>query len=211
MATKTVLFDWDGTLVDSLSRWLDTCREVFKDFGIKIDDEEFFQKFFSGGNTIEILAGNDYQKLSRKLFERVDQWMEKIEIRSGVFQLLQKLNHMGVRVALVTNSYGKTVKRAVVYNKIDNLVSKVIGFEDVRKHKPDPEMIYLAMKDLQSNPDETMIVGDSDNDILSGKRAGIRTCFFYPKENEIFYRLTVDKISQMDLVIRDFEELYTHL
>ena len=67
------------------------------------------------------------------------------------------------------------------------------------------------MDKIRSKKDETLIIGDSDNDISSGRKAGIKTCFYYPKQNEEFYQLSDGKLTKMGPMIRDFSEIWKFL
>ena len=126
---KTILFDWDGTLVDSLPAWLDSCISVFASYGIEVMEEDFKKVFFSSSNSIEKLAGERYKEISEVLFAQVDSWMETIGLADGVLEILDKLNKDGFSVNLVTSSFGPTVERALYNSEADHFFDQYMDLK----------------------------------------------------------------------------------
>jgi len=71
--------------------------------------------------------------------------------------------------------------------QLDKYIDLTISADDVERSKPYPDAVLKAINFLKINANETIVVGDSINDILMGQAAGSRTVFFAPKEHEVFY------------------------
>lgn len=204
---KTLLIDWDGTLVHSLPMWLKICQEIFEEFGLHFSEKKFKQSFFDSHNCIKELAGDKYKEINKTLFDRVNEEMKQITIEREILESLRILSEMDVNLILASSSSRLTINQVLINNEIDHLFSKIFGFEDVENGKPNPEIIFKAMEFCEDKQDEIMILGDSDNDIEAGRQAGIQTCFYYPKENQEFYNLTKETLDNMGLKISSFSEI----
>ena len=186
---KYILFDWDGTLAKTLDIWLDSEREMLVRYNLEVPDSEIVKSF--GDWNFAMKFGLDKESndvLIKELVELVDEKLGNVELYTNGLEVLNKLKDNGVKLALVTTAKRITIdeqdKRFSIYNVFDCVVTA----EDVKKHKPDPEVVFNAMEKIKANPDETLIVGDNVKDNIAGKNAGIDTCLFYPKENEKFYK-----------------------
>ena len=93
----------------------------------------------------------------------------------GVFETVQTLQRQGIKLGIVTTKLRKTVDMGLRLTKLDPFFDVVITLDDVDRAKPHPEPVQKAMKKLDAVPKETMMVGDSQFDIMAGKSAGTYT------------------------------------
>jgi pyrophosphatase PpaX len=186
----TVLFDLDDTLMDTFRAREDTLRSVLKDGGITLKSDWNFANL----RDLEIKellrqSGVKEDELEEQFlsYRRV-YWTRNhapVEIYEGVRRMLEKLYEHGIKMGIVTQKgrdflfegyrAGATIE--LEKTKILPFFEGIIGFEDVRKTKPDPEGINLALTRLQSKPEKTLFVGDSLSDILAAKNAGCQSCY----------------------------------
>ena len=92
----------------------------------------------------------------------------------GVKEMVNAFHENNIRMAVVTNSPGMYAKDLLDYYSLP--VDKIIGYHDTRCHKPNPEPFLLAISLLHSDKEHTVAIGDSVNDILAAKNAGVVSC-----------------------------------
>lgn len=174
---KTILFDLDGTLIDSLPLIMASCRKVFETMEIPWDDEKVRETVgmplvkiaerFAGEN-----AGCFFDLYLKYQNEKHDEW---IKLFPGTYKTLSEIKSRGHTIGIVTSKRRETAVMAVELTGIGSLVSVLIAFEDVKAHKPEPEPVLKAMQSLAAAPEKTAYVGDSWYDIMAGKNAGVFT------------------------------------
>ncbi|NLI11609.1 MAG: HAD-IA family hydrolase [Peptococcaceae bacterium] len=177
MRTEAVLFDLDGTLVDSLPLIFRTYRLVFADMKIPWNNNDLARlvglplkdigKFFAGK------AASRFEELYQYYYHRDLDLFTRLY--PGTIALLEQLKKRGVRLGIVT-SKGKTgTSRTTLFTGLDCFMDVIITAHDVKKHKPDPEPLLNAIKFLGTQAAYTIYVGDSKFDIITGQNAGSRT------------------------------------
>jgi pyrophosphatase PpaX len=207
---KNILFDWDGTLANSLDNWVNTCKKVFADYGYDFKRNEIARIFFEDSDgTFGLKLNGKTDEFKAAYLKDVMNWMPTVQLNPGVKGMLMGLKRRERKMAIVTSSSRKAVILALKNLGIEKYFDIVLGLEDVEKMKPDPEIITKAMKLLGATKLETVIVGDSNHDILAGKKFGIRTVLYYSKYNHDFYHLKDREINISDYVIENFGELMT--
>ncbi len=92
--------------------------------------------------------------------------------------------------------------------RIRQFFEQILSFDDVKKPKPDPEMIIALCKALKVSPKDSLLVGVSKEDILMGKKAGIKTALYTPEENKKFYNFEIlVKEADPDVIIKTLAEV----
>lgn len=177
MDFSTVLFDLDGTLVDSISLILDSYRYALGQMGIEADDREIL-------NTIGIplkeaclgFAGDRSEELLNCYVEYQDTIHDQhIKEYAGTTSLFENLTGQGYRIGIVTSKRRPMAKRGLKVAGLDKYVDVLVAFEDTVAHKPEPEPVQKALQFLCASPAKSIYVGDSLYDIRSGKNAGVAT------------------------------------
>jgi HAD superfamily hydrolase (TIGR01509 family) len=174
---KAVLFDLDGVLLDSepvnkLSGIL-----AFRDIGIRLGADE--------KNLITGRHPADYDKIFRsygldakKMVELHHKYYRKFYYRSKPFsfarRLVLNLKNRGYKLALVTASELKDVRRALRLLKLTNVFDVLITFELCRERKPSPLPYLLAARKLGLKPSECVVIEDSVAGVNSAKRAKMK-------------------------------------
>ncbi len=176
MRYPTVLFDLDGTLVDSGSMILASFRHATRTvLAREIPDEELVAAV--GGTTI-----HDQMRVFDA--ERVDELVEayrehnaplhaELEAFQGVDDLLETFAAEGRKLGIVTSKRRKTADLAFDVLGIGRFFDAVVTAGETPRHKPDPEPVLMALDRLGSNPAEAAFVGDSPFDVGAGKAAGV--------------------------------------
>lgn len=208
MRFNSILLDWDGCMADTLSIWMESYKKLFAERDIYPSEEEIVEKVFGNWEGPAKLGVTDQEIYTKELLDEVAEGLKIVRLHPHVFETIRNLYESGNNLAVVTTS-----KKESVYPPLERLglikyVKVVIGAEDVNKHKPDPEIVYKAMEKLGSQKESTIIVGDSEKDVLAGKTAGISTVIFFPEGNKRFYKESYLRSLSPDFFIPDFRKLF---
>ena len=210
---KAVLFDLDGTLLDTNRLILESFKHTYKKhLNIDVDDKEIIQYF---GEPLGTTLGRyskekleDMLKTYRKF--NFDNHDEMTTIMSGVEETLKQLNELGIKCAVVTSKREVMARKGLKLFNIEKYFETIVTPEMTKSHKPDPDPIYKACENLSISPKDTIMVGDSSFDILCGKNAGSKTCivnYTLLDKNEINkYKpdYNIDQISDLLDIIKCF-------
>jgi pyrophosphatase PpaX len=171
-----VLFDLDGTVVDSGSIILASMRHATREvLGEEYADEELMQAV--GGPGLEaqmaVFAPDQVDELVRVYRAHNEPLHEALEACAGMESVLVRLREEGRRLGVVTAKRRSTVELAFARVPLAHLFETIVGGDETERHKPDPEPLLLAAKRMGANPSETAYVGDSPFDVMAAKAAGM--------------------------------------
>lgn len=203
---ETFLFDWDGCLADTLTAWIKAYHDVFRQFGVEVTDEQVVSIFGDRGGFKKFgvdLTASDIDGL----FTQVRDSLIKVMLHAEVSEVISAIKLKGIKTAIVTTSSRKVIEPVLQRDAISGLFDLIVDGDDVVKHKPDPEPIYIALERLGSRADSAVMVGDSDKDILSGNAAGVTTVLFYPAVNQKIYKREHIDALKPDYLFSDFRQL----
>ena len=120
-----------------------------------------------------------------------------------VDKVMIELSQKDIKLACVTNKPKKFTNKILKKHGMDQILSYVVSGDDVRKKKPDPMPIYFACQELKINTNETIMVGDSSNDIDAGYDAGT---YVVTVPYGYHYGESIDS-SKVDLAVDDLTQL----
>ena len=182
---KTVIFDLDGTLIDSELFYLNLLLEFLKGKGMVLSFEEACKTVGAHNSPIwENVARAHGGSISGKTLrqEYKDEFERKFRNReldysqmqfADVLPVLEKLRADGVRMAIASSSSDKIIRRVVEQQNWERFFPVLVSGDNFRKSKPDPEIYRYTMKQLGTAPEETLVVEDSTYGIEAGKAAGV--------------------------------------
>lgn len=173
---KNIIFDFDGVIINSHDVQVKALTESFKAIcgeGVPPYDD-FFR--LSGDSLKNIFTQLRlplemipiYQNVSR---ENID----LIKIHDGMIELLQNLNESGYICTLCTGKDRSRTMEILKHFNMEQYFKIIICSDDVTNPKPHPESLFVIMEKLEALPENTIMVGDGINDILSAKNAGIKS------------------------------------
>jgi pyrophosphatase PpaX len=176
MRFETVLFDLDGTVVDSGAIILASMRHATREvLGRDFSDEELLQSV--GGPGLEaqmsVLAPDHVERLVDVYRSHNEPLHEELEACVGMEEVLVRLRNEGRRLGVVTAKRRPTVELAFDRVPIGHLFETIVGGDETERHKPDPEPLLLAAERLGADPAATAYVGDSPFDVLAAKAANM--------------------------------------
>jgi len=175
-----ILFDLDGTLIDSIELILGAARHAFDGFAGRVPtDEEWrtgigrplhtvLREYASDDTEAAMLFGR-YRAYQLEHHDRLIQPYE------GVVETVRSLAGAGHPMALVTSKSDWMALKALVLVGLDRLIPTIVGAESCVNHKPHPEPVERALALLGVSSGDAIFVGDSPHDVQSGRAAGVRT------------------------------------
>ena len=176
MRYRTVLFDLDGTLIDSAAMILASFRHATRTvLAREIPDAEL-AALVGGSNIHEQMRTIDATRVD----ELVDAYRAhntplhaELQSFAGIEPVLDELRAEGRRLAIVTAKRRKTVDLAFAVLPLERYFDAVVTSESTARHKPYPDPVLAALELLDSRPEEAAFVGDSPYDVGAGKAAGV--------------------------------------
>jgi len=180
---KAVLWDLDGTLVDSAEFHWRAWRDVMAEEGSPVTHEQFVHSF--GKRNDLILSGWLGADLDPGRMRRLSEEKEArfralvrahgIEPLPGVREWVARLHAEGWRQAIATSAPRLNLETMVDTMRMRRFFGADVAAEDVTDGKPDPEVFLLAASRLGAEPNCSIVVEDAPTGIEAGKRAGMRT------------------------------------
>jgi HAD superfamily hydrolase (TIGR01549 family) len=167
-----VLFDWDGTLLDSYHADSSAYLAMFREMGIPWGIEELTEHYSPNWYHVYRAAGlprrrwNDADAAWRRQYAN-----HRPELIRGVRQILTRIKRRH-RIGLVTS--GDRVTRQLREFRLTQLFATRVCSGDTLRKKPHPEPLRLALQHMRLDPSECVYVGDSPEDMQMAKRAGVR-------------------------------------
>ena len=180
---KAIIFDLDGTLVDSLPYHHESWRIFFKNNNLEEHDFSEVLKEYKGGGTLELMTsvfGDMYTKDELKkmtddkeiIFR--DIYKSKIYPIEGLKQFLDNLKENNISLAIGSNAIRKNVIMTIEELSLTNYFSSIICGDEVSRGKPDPEMFVKTLSNLNVSRDECIIFEDSIEGVKAAKNAHIK-------------------------------------
>ncbi len=180
VTVSTVLFDHDGTLVDTIAGLVAGHNEVAKHFGRSaLTREDVVQRMASGGGfrIMSDLYGEKRAEEALRLFQQtVGQARKKsISPMPGMERMIKKLSGLQIAMGIVSNANTEMLNDEVDRLGLRTYFPVVIGADEAAKNKPAPDPLYLALERLGLSAEHiktTIIVGDSAPDLGAAQAAG---------------------------------------
>lgn len=182
MAADAVLFDVDGTLIDSVDLHARAWQEALAHFGRRVTFDEVRAQIGKGGDQLlqvflpedELaLRGKTIEAYRGALYQR--EYMKRVRAFPGVRGLFQELLRRGVRVALASSASGDELDLYKRVAQVDDLIEAETSKDDASRSKPHPDIFAAALHRLRgADPSRTLVVGDSPWDAIAARRLGLR-------------------------------------
>jgi HAD superfamily hydrolase (TIGR01549 family) len=178
---NAVIFDVDGTLVDSVDLHAQAWKEAFQHFGYDFDLDEIRHQIGKGSDKLipHFLPPKEVDHIGKELDEfRGKLWkskyLSKVKPFPKVRELFQRILHDGKRIVLASSAKGDELNTYKKIANVDDLVERETSSDDVENSKPDPDIIHAAMQKLGDvDPQDVIMVGDTPYDVEAAKKAGV--------------------------------------
>ena len=206
-----VIFDMDGTIIDSMHVWRDIDIEYFEKYGKVLPDT--YQKDIEGFSVIETAR---YTKETFGFEDSIEDMMQewndmahehykhRIPLKPNVLKFMQRLKSNGIKMGIATSNSGYLFEAFAVSNKLYDYIECAVTGEDVTNGKPNPEC-YLKVSDkLKVEPSRCLVFEDICMGLKAGISAGMKTVAVYDDFSASQWR---EKIALADYYIESYEEL----
>ena len=204
---KTLLFDWDGTLVDSAQLGLAAFEKTFDELGVPFAHAVYEATYSPNWYTTYEALGlpQEHWKVADQMWIR-HYGEQSAPLIEGVGETLVSLRGKGYQLAVVTSGSRSRVCREVEQSVLRDAFAVVICNEDIVNKKPHPEGLERAIRSLDVVPSECAYVGDAPEDIEMGRRADVMTIGVrsaYPSSSRVLS-------AKPDLYLERLAELVDH-
>lgn len=178
--TDTVIFDLDGTLLDTLEDLTDSVNHAMEKFGFPVHTIEEIRTFVGNGAPKLLersipggVENSDYEAaLAAFKAHYAEHCEDKTGPYAGVPEMLAGLKEQGYHLAVVSNKFDGAVKK-LCKKYFGEFISVSIGESEEVKRKPAPDTVYRALRELGCDASHAVYVGDSEVDIQTAKNASL--------------------------------------
>lgn len=206
-----VIFDLDGTLVDSMWMWKQIDIEYLGKYQIELPDNlqteiegmsfsetaVYFKERFHLKDTLEEIkaAWNEMA---------YDKYRHEVPFKEGALDFLRYLRKHKIKTGIATSNSKDLVDAVISRFKVDDLFDSIHTSCEVDKGKPAPDIYNLVASDLHVEPDRCLVFEDVINGIKAGKNASMRVCAVYDE-----FSKDVDEIKRdlADYYIHDYKQI----
>lgn len=173
-ALQAVLFDWDGTLLNSAEASYRCYVRLFASFGLQFDRAAFERSYSPNWYRTYAAVGLGEDRWSGADARWLDYYAEEeSHLIPGALECLLRLRERGLARGLVTSGDRQRVARELASLGVDSFFKVVVCSEDARTKKPHPEALLLALERLEVASAEAAYVGDSPEDVEMARSAGV--------------------------------------
>jgi phosphoglycolate phosphatase-like HAD superfamily hydrolase len=191
---QCIIFDVDGTLVDSVDLHARAWQETLSEFGKQIPFEQMRSQIGKGGDQIlpVFLSPKEIEEHGAAISERrtalfKERYLPQVRAFPKVRELFQRILSDGKRIALASSAIGEELQVYKERAQIADLIDMETSKDDAAKSKPYPDIFKAALERLGApSAAETIVIGDTPYDIEAARKAGLRTiavrCGGFPEE-----------------------------
>jgi HAD superfamily hydrolase (TIGR01509 family) len=178
---QAVIFDVDGTLIDSNDLHAESWQQAFRHFGYDIPYDQLRQQVGKGGDNYvpHFLSPQEYRNIGKQidsykgdLFRR--EYVSRIKPFPNVRELFERIRQEGLRIALATSSKGDELAQYEKLLNISDLLQDETSKDDAAHSKPDPDVFAAALEKLGVQVRDAIAVGDTPYDAQASTKIGLR-------------------------------------
>lgn len=208
---KAVIFDLDGTLLDSMWLWRAIDIEYLGSFGIDIpcdlqksiegksftETAIYFKERFCIPDTVDRIMDN-WNKMA------MEKYCSKVKLKSGARELITELHNKNIKLGIATSNSRELTCAALKSKGLYEYFGAIVTGGDVENGKPNPEVYLKAAKLLGVSPCDCLVFEDVPQGIMAGKNAGMTTCAV---DDEYSRELFCEKKMLADYFVTDYNNI----
>jgi len=207
-----ILLDWDGNIAHTLDLWPDALHEVMNKRGFTLTRQQLIEStwgFVAYITKHTDIAPEEAVKALAEANEIVVHRSPDVKLFPDAPEVLKELKNSGKHLALITTSERRMVLPVLEKYKIANLFEVIITDDDIEEfeRKPNPKALFMALGKMGGKPEEAIMVGDRDKDIVAGRSAGMDSVLFCSVEHQRHYSLEKLMKHRPTYVVSAFRDL----
>lgn len=211
---KAVIFDMDGTIIDSEPIYEEVSEEVFEKYGFELTQADHDRHM--GANLKDIWSDilDRYQVKEEYAHYELEDFLEDhihssyqgladkedLELIPGVEEWFKFFKDHGYKMIIASSSYEPIIKHVYERFGLDKYMEGYIGANSIENGKPDPEIFIKAAAELGVEPEQTLIIEDSENGVEGAHAAGAKVVGFNRAQDQS------QDLSKADLIIKEFNQ-----
>ncbi len=207
-----LIFDLDGSLVDSMWMWKAIDIEYLGNHGIEapsnlqkeiggrsfVETAEYFKERFGLEDSIQKI-GDDWNRMA------YDKYTNEVPLKKGAFEVLKKCTAEGIKLGIASSNSTELINQVLLSHDIGGMFGSVKSGTEVLKGKPEPDVYLAVAKELEVDPSKCLVFEDLVDGITAGKRAGMTVVAV----SDDYSRHSDDKKKEIaDYYIEDYTEIY---
>lgn len=188
---EAVIFDLDGTLVDSMWLWREIDVEYLGRYNLDVPDDlqqaiegksfsetaQYFKTRFDLPDSLEEIKA-EWNRMAW------DKYGNEVPLKKGAKEFLKELKSRGIKTGIATSNSRELVEHVLEHLEITEYFDTVRTSCEAKKGKPAPDIYLLAADDLKVEPEHCLVFEDLALGVLAGKRAGMRVCTIFDPYSE---------------------------
>ena len=210
--TEAVLFDLDGSLMDSMWIWKSIDIAYLKKYDIEcpvdlqkrieglsvVETAYYFQERFKIDDTVDNMI-SDWNDMA------YDKYVNEVPLKDGAYEFLEFCNKNNIKLAICSSNSDVLLDAVLKKHNIKDMFKIIVSGHDVEKGKPDPECYLKAADFMGVNPKNCIVFEDIPMGINAGKSAGMTV---FAVEDEYSLKYTEEKENLSDYYIKDYFDLF---
>jgi pyrophosphatase PpaX len=207
-----ILLDWDGNIAHTLNLWPDALDEVLQKRGFKLTRQQLIESTWGFVEYVTKHTDITPEAATEAMHEANEIVVGRspdVELFPDAPETLAKLKEQDKHLALITTSECRMVMPALEKYGIVDLFEVIITDDVIEKaeRKPHPKPLLMALERMGGTPEEAIMVGDRDKDIVAGRNAGTDSVLFCSVEHQKHYSLDKLMAHKPTYVISEFRDL----
>ena len=182
---KGVIFDVDGTLVDSNDAHAESWVDTFAEAGYDVPFSAVRPLIGMGADKLlprTIGVSNESETGKRLISRRSeifhDKYLPTLRPFSGTRELVQRVRSDGLKAIVATSAKDKELKELLKAATVQDLMEEKATASDAKRSKPDPDIVHAAVEESKTPPNQLLMIGDTPYDIEAAGKAGVRAIGF---------------------------------
>ena len=179
---KAVIFDVDGTLVDTVDMHAHAWQQAFRDLGKEFEFEPIRSQIGKGTDQLlpVFLSEREMEEMGEKIADRRGEifkkaYLPKAQAFPKVRELFERIRQDGLKIVLASSSPEDELQHYKKLAKITDLIEGATSADDAEVSKPEPDIFAAALKDLGGiDPKDCLVIGDTPYDAIAAGKLGLR-------------------------------------
>ena len=208
---KAAIFDFDGTLVDSMYVWSKVDKEFLEARNIEVTDEYtdkmrsmFFETAAAYTKKVYDLPDSTDEIMQEWLDMAHYEYANNVRAKSGAASFIRLLKERGIKIGMATSNNPYLLRPCLENNRMNELFDCVCYTSQVGMNKSNPDIYLFTAKTLGVKPEQCIVFEDIPEGIISSSSVGMKTAAVYDESNEQFVELLKEK---SDIFVYSYTQL----